>query len=150
VIELTEQDSVLNAPTWQSSLSMLESFGFQIAVDDLGAGYSSLSLLADLQPQFIKIDMSIVRGVHLSQRKQRLVGLLCRFADASHARIIAEGIEEEAEAKVVKDLGAHLLQGYLLGRPAMTVAVAHRNHSSEPSTGGEAYEGEPRAQEAAR
>jgi EAL domain-containing protein (putative c-di-GMP-specific phosphodiesterase class I) len=118
VIELTEHNSVTRCQEWKQSLAFLARAGFRLAVDDLGSGYSSLSLLAEIQPDFIKIDMSIIRGVHESQPKQRLVGLLCRFASASGAKVIAEGIECEEEARVARQLGADLLQGFLLGRPA--------------------------------
>ena len=92
--------------------------GFAIAVDDLGAGYSSLSVLAELQPSFIKVDMSIVRGIDCDPRKQRLVDLLCRFADATDATLIAEGVETGEEAAALRECGAHLLQGYLFGKPS--------------------------------
>ncbi len=121
VIELTEQSSVLRGAHWQESLEQLGSMGFELAVDDLGSGYNSLALLAELQPQYIKLDMSIVRAIHASPRKQRLVALLCRFADASGAMVVAEGIETPEEAATIRALGAHLLQGYLIGRPAMNI-----------------------------
>jgi len=92
--------------------------GFSIAVDDLGAGYSSLSVLAELQPRFIKVDMSIVRGIDTEPRKQRLVDLLTRFAEATGATLIAEGVETTEEAEALRSCGAHWLQGYLFGRPS--------------------------------
>lgn len=119
VIELTEQSSVLRGAHWQESLELLANMGFAIAVDDLGSGYNSLALLAELQPQYIKLDMSIVRAIHIAPRKQRLVSLLCRFADASGAIVVAEGIETQEEADTVIELGAHLLQGYWIGRPSL-------------------------------
>ena len=82
-----------------------------IYVDDLGAGYSSLSVLAELQPAYVKVDMSIVRNIDTDSRKQRLVDLLVRFADATDATLVAEGVETEAEAAALRDCGAHLLQG---------------------------------------
>jgi EAL domain-containing protein (putative c-di-GMP-specific phosphodiesterase class I) len=118
VLEITERASVLSIPAWEESMAMLAEHGYAIAVDDLGAGYSSLSILAELKPQYIKVDMSIVRDVDSDPHKQRLVDLLCRFADATHAQLIAEGVETEAEAKTVVACGAHFIQGYLIGRPA--------------------------------
>jgi EAL domain-containing protein (putative c-di-GMP-specific phosphodiesterase class I) len=79
--------------------------------------------LAELKPRFIKLDMSIVRDADRLSHKQRLIDLLCRFADATDALLVAEGIETEAEATTVRECGAHLLQGYLIGRPRLPAAL---------------------------
>jgi EAL domain-containing protein (putative c-di-GMP-specific phosphodiesterase class I) len=97
-------------------------------VDDLGAGYNSLSVLAELQPAFMKIDMSIVRHIEHDERKQRLVELLSRFAGATQTKLIVEGIETEEEASVVRRIGADYLQGYLFGRPSMS-PVSAQSHA---------------------
>jgi EAL domain-containing protein (putative c-di-GMP-specific phosphodiesterase class I)/CheY-like chemotaxis protein len=119
VLEITERSKLQGIDSWERSVDRVTEQGFAIAVDDLGAGYSSLSVLAELQPRYIKIDMSIVRGVDEDARKQRLVDLLCRFADATEAEIIAEGVETEPEAEALSGCGAHMLQGYLFGRPSL-------------------------------
>jgi EAL domain-containing protein (putative c-di-GMP-specific phosphodiesterase class I) len=103
------------------AIENLQSAGFAIAVDDLGAGYNSLSILADLQPQIIKIDMSIVRNCDSELRKQRLIDLLAKFSDATGALMVAEGVETEAEAAVLRKCGAHLLQGYLFHKPTIGI-----------------------------
>jgi EAL domain-containing protein (putative c-di-GMP-specific phosphodiesterase class I) len=72
---------------------------------------------AGTHPQFIKLDMSLVRGVHLEPRKQRLVQLMCTFGVATEAQVIAEGVEELDEAKALVDCGIQLMQGYYFGRP---------------------------------
>ncbi|RMH36525.1 MAG: EAL domain-containing protein [Deltaproteobacteria bacterium] len=117
VLEITERSSIAGVSSLPDAIARLSELGFAIAVDDLGAGYSSLSVLADLDPQFIKVDMSIVRHIDRDPRKRRLMELLCRFADATESLVIAEGVETEAEAATAIDCGVHLLQGYLLGRP---------------------------------
>ena len=89
--------------------------GFKLAVDDLGSGYNALSTLVALQPEFIKVDMSIVRNADSDPRKRRLIELLCKFADATDANLVAEGVETEAEAIAVTRAGAKFLQGYLFG-----------------------------------
>jgi len=124
VVEITERSQVLQIAGWNDTLDYLTTAGFRIAVDDLGSGYNSLSILAELQPAFMKIDMSIVRNIDREVRKQRLVGLLSRFAKVTRSRLVVEGIETEEESATVKRLGAELLQGYLLGRPALTLAPA--------------------------
>jgi len=117
VLEITERSHVMQIMHWREAVNYLTGAGFRIAVDDLGAGYNSLSVLAELQPAFAKVDMSIVRHIDRDERKQRLVELLSRFAHATGAQLIVEGIETEPEAQVVRRLGADLLQGYLFGRP---------------------------------
>ncbi len=122
VVEITERGNVLELSEWQQAIEWLSQSGFRIAVDDLGAGYNSLAVLAELQPEFMKVDMSIVRHIDREERKQRLVDLLACFAKATHSRLVLEGIETHAEAEVARRLGADLLQGYLLGRPAFTLS----------------------------
>ncbi len=118
ILEITERSSLDGVDEWERSIQTLTDMGFKIAVDDLGAGYSSLKVLAELQPSIIKVDMSIVRDVDTTPRKRRLVELLARFAEATDAQLVAEGVETEGEAEVLKEIGAHLLQGYLFGRPS--------------------------------
>ena len=118
VIEITERSHVLQMSSWRSALDYLTGAGFRIAVDDVGAGYNSLSVLAELRPSFVKVDMSIVRHIECDERRQRLLELLSVFARATHTLMIVEGIETEAEAAVVRRIGTDLMQGFLFGRPA--------------------------------
>jgi len=117
VLEITERADLHQNSGWESAIERLTTAGFHFALDDLGAGYNSLALLAELQPRFIKIDMSITRDIHLKPRKQRLVELVARFA-AGTERVVGEGVETEAEAQTLTRCGVSLLQGYLFGRPA--------------------------------
>ncbi len=122
ILEITERSRLQGLDQWERSVDAVTEMGFSIAVDDLGAGYSSLSVLAELQPSYIKVDMSIVRGVDHEPQKRRLVELLCRFAEATDALLVAEGVETPEEAATLKEIGAHLLQGYLFGRPSLTLS----------------------------
>jgi EAL domain-containing protein (putative c-di-GMP-specific phosphodiesterase class I) len=119
VLELTERSMLEGIDGWEGTIHDLTDRGFAVAVDDLGAGYSSLSTLAALQPRYIKIDMSIIRDIDSSPRKQRLVELLCNFGIASEVVVVAEGVETQAEATVLRGLGVDLLQGYFYGRPSL-------------------------------
>jgi|SRR5579872_3030842 len=119
VLEITERSDVLQIMNWRAAVDFLTGAGFRIAVDDVGAGYNSLSVLAELQPAFIKVDMSIVRNIDRDERKQRLVELLSRFARATQAQLIVEGIETPAEAATASRLGADFLQGFLFGHPTV-------------------------------
>jgi len=116
-LEITERSRLRGITGWEESLALATDMGFQIAVDDLGAGYSSLSILADLQPQFIKIDMSLVRGIQDEPRKQRLVQLIKTFGEATDSVLIAEGVETAEEAAALRDCQIEYMQGYLFGRP---------------------------------
>src|SRR5215469_6839451 len=119
VIEITERADVLQVTNWQHVVAFLTGAGFRIAVDDVGAGYNSLAVLAELHPAFAKVDMTIVRNIDSDTRKQRLIELLSHVAKAIQAQLIVEGIETQAEAAVVRRLGADYLQGYLFGHPAV-------------------------------
>lgn len=119
VIEITERADVLQIMNWRAAVGFLADAGFRIAVDDLGAGYNSLAVLAELRAAFVKVDMSIARNIDTDERKQRLVELLVSVARATQAQLIVEGIETVAEAVVVRRLGADLLQGFLFGRPTV-------------------------------
>ncbi|HXR93042.1 MAG TPA: EAL domain-containing protein [Steroidobacteraceae bacterium] len=123
VLEITERSYVLENDTWRGSVDSLIAAGFRIAVDDLGSGYNSLSVLAALRPHFMKVDRSIVEQIERDDRKQRLVELLVLFAKATGTQLVVEGIETEAEAGVVTRMGADLLQGFLYGRPACSQPV---------------------------
>jgi len=120
VLEITERGYVLENNTWRGALDSLIAGGFRIAVDDLGSGYNSLSVLAALRPQFMKVDRSIVEQIECDDRKQRLIELLVLFAKATGTQLVVEGIETEEEAAVVMRMGADLLQGFLYGRPTPT------------------------------
>ena len=117
VCEITERSRLQGIGGWEDSIDALQSTGFQIAVDDLGAGYNSLSVLADLQPHVVKIDMSIVRNIDSEPRKQRLVDLRVKFGDATGAQVLGEGVETKREAESLVECGIHLMQGYFFGRP---------------------------------
>ena len=117
VLEITERAPIVDFEGAEAALQELTRRGFRIAVDDIGSGYNSLSVLAELNPAFIKADMSIVRNVDREPRKQRLLQLLANFAGATSAELIAEGVETAEELVAAERCGAHYLQGYFLGRP---------------------------------
>lgn len=117
-VEITEQSHLQKLDRWEESIRLITDSGCTIAVDDLGAGYASLAMLADLQPAYIKLDMSLVRNIHREPRKQRLVHLMRSFGDATDAKVIAEGVEAEAEMRSLLECGVTLLQGYHFARPS--------------------------------
>jgi EAL domain-containing protein (putative c-di-GMP-specific phosphodiesterase class I)/CheY-like chemotaxis protein len=117
ILEITERAKMSSSFSWERALERVKQMGFGIAVDDLGSGYSALSMLAELQPDFLKIDMSIIRDVDTDTHKRRLVDLLCSFAEATDSRVVAEGVETRAEADALEDAGVQMLQGFLFGMP---------------------------------
>jgi diguanylate cyclase (GGDEF)-like protein len=117
VFELTERGAIGDFDRFREQIDRLRAIGFRIALDDLGAGYASLNAVALLEPDFVKIDMTIIRGIEESLSRSRLVRRIVEFADDQGILVIAEGIETEAEAETVESLGCHLMQGYYLGEP---------------------------------
>jgi EAL domain-containing protein (putative c-di-GMP-specific phosphodiesterase class I) len=120
VLEITERQSLDNISEVRSRFAALRKLGYRLAIDDLGAGYAGLSSVATLNPEVIKIDMSLVRGIDASFTRQVLVRSLVGLGQSIGAEVVAEGIETEAERDVLVDLECRLLQGYLFGRPAKT------------------------------
>lgn len=117
VIELTEHSPIDNIGLLQSALHHYRDMGFSIALDDLGAGYSSLRLWTELQPEFVKIDRHFIDGIHRDPMKREFVGSILNMAKASRSHVIAEGIELAEELRVLESMGVDWVQGYWLGRP---------------------------------
>ena len=88
-----------------------------LAVDDAGAGFASLRHILELDPTFVKLDRSLVQGIDGDPPKQALVAGMRHFARTTHRRLIAEGVETDAEAAMLAALDVRLAQGYLFGRP---------------------------------
>jgi EAL domain-containing protein (putative c-di-GMP-specific phosphodiesterase class I) len=118
VLEITERASLDAVFDVASRVARLREHGFRIAIDDLGAGYSGLSTFTRLTPDFVKLDLSLVRDIHKTPMKQKLVQFMTRLCKDLNITVIAEGIEATAERDTVIELGCELLQGYLLGKPA--------------------------------
>jgi len=117
VIELTEQSPTDDFALLDRALHHYRAMGFSIALDDLGAGYSSLRLWSELRPDYVKIDRHFIDGIHQDSVKREFVGSILKMAKASRAQVIAEGIELPEELAVLSEMGVDLLQGYLLCRP---------------------------------
>jgi diguanylate cyclase (GGDEF)-like protein len=117
VIELTEQSPTDDFALLDTALHHYRAMGFSIALDDLGAGYSSLRLWSELRPDYVKIDRHFIDGIHQDAVKREFVGSILKMAKASRAQVIAEGIELPEELAVLAEMGVDLIQGYLLCRP---------------------------------
>lgn len=117
VLEITERDSLDGVAGLRDCVGRLRARGFRIAIDDLGAGYAALSGFASVEPDLVKLDMSLVRGVDRHRTRRKLVGSLAGLCRDLGILVVAEGIETEPERQVVVEAGCDLLQGFLLGRP---------------------------------
>jgi EAL domain-containing protein (putative c-di-GMP-specific phosphodiesterase class I) len=118
VLEVTERAALDKVHGLAGAVTRLRALGFHIALDDLGAGYAGLSSFALLEPDIVKVDMSLVRGIHTSPMKQKLFHSftsLCRDLDVE---LVAEGVEVAEERDCLSRLGGDLYQGYLFARPA--------------------------------
>lgn len=113
VLEITELRPFDVLPDVHGRLAKLRALGFRIAIDDLGAGYSTLSSLAALQPEFVKLDRSLVAGIDHELAKTRLVGSIVRVCGELGRTVIAEGVETEDEQTALVGMGCGLVQGYL-------------------------------------
>jgi len=117
VLEITERHSVKDFNLFHRTLDHYRNAGYGVAVDDVGTGYSGLTTIAEIRPDIIKLDMSLVRGVDANPVKRSMIETLLTFADKVGCRIVAEGIETEAELTCLLRLGVHYGQGFFLGRP---------------------------------
>jgi EAL domain-containing protein (putative c-di-GMP-specific phosphodiesterase class I) len=114
VIEITERTAIKDYPRIRERLRAFRERGYRFAVDDAGSGYAGLGSIANLEPDFIKLDISLINGIDSNASKQRLVETMVRFANQEGARVIAEGVERAEEFAAVKRLGVHLVQGFFL------------------------------------
>lgn len=117
VLEITERSSLEEVPDARRVVERLKALGFRIAIDDLGAGYAGLNSFAVLEPNFVKLDITLVRDVHTSPVKQKLIRSMAKLCREMDVTVVAEGIEKAEERDLVVELGCDLLQGFLLARP---------------------------------
>lgn len=118
-LEMTERASLDSIRDPRSKIARLRQMGFRIAVDDLGAGYAGLNSFAQLEPDVVKLDMALVRDVHLSPTKQKLVRSLNQLCGDMNMEVVAEGVETKDELEVLVELGCDIFQGYFFAKPTL-------------------------------
>jgi EAL domain-containing protein (putative c-di-GMP-specific phosphodiesterase class I) len=124
VLEITDRSRLDSVKSILTKVADLRRLGFQIAVDDLGAGYAGLSSFVLLEPDLIKIDMSLIRAIDGSRRQQSIVGAMLRLSKTHLFKaVICEGVETPGERDTLVRLGAELLQGNLFGEPSREFGV---------------------------
>lgn len=117
VLEITERSLFDEIPGARGRVERLRKLGFRLAVDDLGAGYAGLNSWAQLEPDLVKLDMTLVRGLQAAPIRRALVKAMIDACRELNVLLIAEGVEEVEERDVLRGLGCTLMQGYLFGRP---------------------------------
>ncbi|MEM9490878.1 MAG: EAL domain-containing protein, partial [Myxococcota bacterium] len=117
-LEITESVPLSHYRYCHSVLKEIRNRGVKIAVDDLGAGYSNLKYISDLQPEVVKLDRELVSGLSPGSRQFKLVKSIVALCRVQGAKVVAEGIETANELRAVMASGAHYAQGFFLARPA--------------------------------
>ncbi|HYR84250.1 MAG TPA: EAL domain-containing protein [Terriglobia bacterium] len=118
VLEITEHATIDEYSELTNALAPLRTQGLRLAVDDAGAGFASFRHILRLQPDIIKLDMSLTRDIDTDAARRALASALIRFAHETGSKIVAEGVETASELRVLRSLGVNKAQGYFLGRPA--------------------------------
>ena len=117
IIEVTEEALVHNEAQLDAVLAPLRARGAQMAVDDMGAGYSGLNQIMAVHPRYLKLDRSLVTGIDTDEQRSALVAALANYAERVGSLLVAEGMETEAELLRLIELGVPLAQGFYLARP---------------------------------
>lgn len=118
VLEVTERAGLDGVGDVPARLARLRGLGFRVAIDDLGEGYAGLKSLALIEPEVVKLDMSLVRGVDRSAARRHIIRSTVQLCSSLGCEVVAEGVETAAERDALLALGCDLLQGYLFARPA--------------------------------
>ncbi len=124
MFEFTENERMVDPEHVRNIVEAYREFGFLTAFDDFGAGYAGLQLLCRLQPDLIKIDMELVRDIHLSRAKQAVVAGIVGTARALDIEVLGEGVEKEQELTILRATGISLFQGYYFAKPAFMALPA--------------------------
>ncbi len=117
VLEITERANIEDVTDARERVAALRGLGFRIAIDDLGAGYAGLNAFAQLEPEVVKLDMSLVRDVHQQPTKRKLIRSMTELCHDMGRVVVAEGIETAEERDALAGLGCDVMQGYLFARP---------------------------------
>jgi EAL domain-containing protein (putative c-di-GMP-specific phosphodiesterase class I) len=117
VLELTDRASLEHVTDAADRIARLRALGYRIALDDLGAGLAGLETFSQLEPEFVKVDTSVIRGIHEDAAKSGIVRSIVRVCHNMGKAVIAEGVETNEERSALDAAGCDFMQGYLFGRP---------------------------------
>jgi EAL domain-containing protein (putative c-di-GMP-specific phosphodiesterase class I)/GGDEF domain-containing protein len=117
VFEITERSAITDFASFRATLEYLRTLGFRVAVDDGGAGYGSLQCLAEVHPEWLKIDISLIRDIDTDDVRRSLVTSMVTFAERMGVKLVAEGIERPEQLRTLRKLGVEYGQGFLFCQP---------------------------------
>jgi len=123
MFEFTENERMSDVGHVSNIVAEYKRMGFMTALDDFGAGYAGLNLLAQFQPDLIKIDMDLIRGIDASSSRQAILGGIMNICKALDITVLGEGVETEAEVRSLRAAGVRLFQGYYFARPSLETLV---------------------------
>ncbi len=118
VLEITEHTAIQDFPKVRRMITRCRRQGYRVAMDDVGSGYAGLQAIAEIAPDYIKMDMSLVRNIHRHMIKRELVSTICRFSDSTGITLVAEGVETAEELQSLVAAGVRCAQGFLFCRPS--------------------------------
>jgi EAL domain-containing protein (putative c-di-GMP-specific phosphodiesterase class I) len=124
IFEFTENEEMVDPAHVADIVQSYKQMGFGTALDDFGAGHAGLALLARFQPEIIKLDMELIRGIEASLARRVIVDGVARMCRKLGITLLAEGVETEAELEALRELGIRYVQGYLFARPAFEALPA--------------------------
>ena len=117
IFEFTENEEMADPQHVSKIIATYQQMGFGTAIDDFGAGYAGLNLLARFQTDLIKLDMDLIRGLDANMPRRMIVGGVVRMCDALGVKVIAEGIETAGELKALREIGVRYIQGFYFAKP---------------------------------
>lgn len=132
VFEITEHAAISDFQTFRQAAQFVKQSGFKLAMDDVGSAYSGLRIVSMIEPDFIKLDMELTREARRNRVKMELLKAIAGFSNDAGIPMIVEGIETQEELDTVAQLGVHLVQGYLMGRP-MAMPAKRQGRSMKQS-----------------
>ncbi len=135
MLELTEHTSVADYRALTNALAPLRSLCLRVAIDDAGAGYASLRHILNIEPNFMKLDISLTHGIDTDRKRRALASALIAFARETDVEIIAEGVETSADLLTLQSLCVKRAQGYYLARPALVADLSAVMRLARPSAG---------------
>jgi EAL domain-containing protein (putative c-di-GMP-specific phosphodiesterase class I) len=133
VLEISERQSIVSYGIFREAIARFAGFGFGIAVDDMGAGYSSLATALELRPHFLKIDRSLITGIEGDPPRQDMIRAIQVLAERTGAKVVAEGVESQLELEALLDIGIACGQGFLFGPGAPTPARSVQGERRQPA-----------------
>ena len=126
VFELSETTSIEDKHLFKQAVRHYRSQGFEIAIDDVGSGYSNLNRINHTQPEYIKLDKELIQDIHLNKDKRTMVEVMVNYCKAMHYKLIVEGIETKEELECLIQLGIEYGQGYYLKKPVDNLMIFYQ------------------------